>query len=346
MILDLDQFVARGEPRWRDLASLLDRLEERPEKSLTRAEVERLADLYCQTAADLNRIEAGAIAPELRSRLSGLVARAYAEIYGTRRRVRWSIARGFASVKNFALDVPRVFRRRIRLFYLALAITLAGVVFGALAVSFDASAAEVLLPFDYLQNPAQRVAQAEGSNHDPGADYETAFSGMLISHNIQVSLLTLALGVTAGVGTSVLLFTNGVMIGAVAARYLQAGFGWFLAGWLLPHGAFEIPSVLIAGQAGFVLASLLLAGGREPRRVRLRRSLPEVLTLFGGLSCLLVWAGIMEAFFSQHHAPEIRYSVKALVGVCELLLLFTYLARAGARPRMESPPDPREGRRA
>lgn len=333
MILDLDQFVARGEAQWHDLESLLDRLEERPNQSLTRAEAERLADLYCRTAADLNRIEAGAAAPELRARLSGLVARAFAEIYGARRSFRWSLRQGLACLQRFALEVPRVFRLRIRLFYLALAITLAGVAFGALAVSFDASAADVLLPFDYLQNPAERVAQAEHGKHDPGADYETAFSGMLISHNIQVSLLTLSLGVTAGVGTSLMLFTNGVMLGAVAARYLQAGFGWFLAGWLLPHGAFEIPSVLIAGQAGFVLAGLLLAGGREPRRTRLRRRLPEVLTLFGGLSCLLVWAGIMEAFFSQHHAPEIRYGVKALVGTCELLLLFAYLALVGTHER-------------
>ncbi|MGH9394898.1 MAG: stage II sporulation protein M, partial [Terriglobales bacterium] len=132
---------------------------------------------------------------------------------------------------------------------------------------------------------------------------------------------------------ALMLFTNGVMLGAVAARYVRQGFGWFLAGWLLPHGAFEIPSVLIAGQAGFLLAGLLLAGGRETRRERLRRRLPEVLTLFGGLSCLLLWAGIMEAYFSQHHAPEIRYGVKALVGLSELLLLGCYLAFAGRHER-------------
>ena len=87
---------------------------------------------------------------------------------------------------------------------------------------------------------------------------EAAFSAELIKHNIQVALLAAALGVTFGIGTALLLFENGVLLGAVAVHYTQQGFGLFMTAWLLPHGVFEIPSILIAGQAGFYLARLLL----------------------------------------------------------------------------------------
>jgi len=70
---------------------------------------------------------------------------------------------------------------------------------------------------------------------------------------------------------------------------------------------FEIPSILIAGQAGFYLARLLLRR-REDRNVR--QSMREWLVLIAGLAMMLVWAGMMEAFFSQHHAPVLPYGFK------------------------------------
>ena len=160
------------------------------------------------------------------------------------------------------------------------------------------------------------------------AQTEAAFSAQLIKHNIEVALLAAALGVTFGIGTALLLFENGVLLGAVAVHYTQQGFGLFMTAWLLPHGVFEIPSILIAGQAGFYLARLLLRR-REDRNVR--QSMREWLVLVAGLAMMLVWAGLMEAFFSQHHAPVLPYGFKVAVAVAELVLLTIYLLMIGRR---------------
>jgi uncharacterized membrane protein SpoIIM required for sporulation len=96
----------------------------------------------------------------------------------------------------------------------------------------------------------------------------------------------------------------------------------------LPHGVFEIPSILIAGQAGFYLARLLLHRS-EDRNVR--QSMREWLVLVAGLAMMLVWAGIMEAFFSQHHAPVLPYAFKVAVAAAELVLLMMYLLLMGRR---------------
>ena len=187
-----------------------------------------------------------------------------------------------------------------------------------------------LLPADYLRNPGERVHEEEQGQgqHSDSAQTEAAFSAQLIQHNIQVALLAAALGVTFGIGTALLLFENGVMLGAVAVHYTQQGFGLFMTAWLLPHGVFEIPSILIAGQAGFYLARLLLHR-REDRN--LRESMREWLVLVAGLAMMLVWAGIMEAFFSQHHAPVLPYGFKVAVAIAELVLLTTYLLLIGRR---------------
>jgi len=330
VILDLERFQAQERPRWSRLESLLAQLDSRPDRLMKPAEAELLQELYAQTAADLNRLTHGALASELRQYLERLVARAYAELFYARptRSDLWQPRHWL----RFFTAFPEAFRRHSRYFALAMLITVLGGALGGLAVRYDPASVDVLLPADYLRNPSLRVQQEEKEADrqlDP-VQREAAFSAQLIRHNIQVSLLAAALGVTFGIGTALLLFENGLLIGAVAVRYTQQGFGLFLTAWLLPHGAFEIPSILIAGQAGFYLARSLLRR-REDRDMR--RAIREWLVLIAGLAMLLVWAGVMEAFFSQHHAPVLPYEFKVAVGAAELALLTLYLLLIGRRER-------------
>ncbi|HKV23061.1 MAG TPA: stage II sporulation protein M [Candidatus Acidoferrum sp.] len=328
MILDLERFQAQARPRWSKLESLLAALESRPDRRLNPAEAEQLQDLYAQTGADLNRVTHGALAPDLRQYLERLVARAYAELYYSppARSEIWQPRRWLRIFTAF----PEAFRRQSRYFALSVLITVLGCALGGLTVRYDPASVEVLLPADYLRNPGERVNQElKGQRrHLDSAQVEAEFSAQLITHNIQVALLAAALGVTFGIGTALLLFENGVLLGAVAVRYTQQGFGLFVTAWLLPHGAFEIPSILIAGQAGFYLGRLLLRR-REDRDMR--RAMREWLLLIAGLALMLVWAGIMEAFFSQYHAPVLPYGFKVAVGAAELVLLTVYLLLIGRR---------------
>jgi hypothetical protein len=46
---------------------------------------------------------------------------------------------------------------------------------------------------------------------------------------------------------------------------------------------------------------------------------------------MLLWAGIIEAFFSQYHEPVMPYAVKILFGVFEFIILALFLGRAGRK---------------
>jgi uncharacterized membrane protein SpoIIM required for sporulation len=328
VILDLERFQTQGRTRWSSLESLLAALEGRPNHGLKPVEAEQLQELYAQTAADLNRVTHGALAPELRQYLERLVARAYAELHFAppTRSELWQPRLWLRIFTVF----PETFRRQSRYFALAVLITVLGCALGGLAVRYDPASVDVLLPANYLRNPGQRVHEEEQRKNQDlhSTQSEAAFSGQLIRHNIEVAMLAAALGVTFGIGTALLLFENGVLLGAVAVRYTQQGFGLFMTAWLLPHGVFEIPSILIAGQAGFYLARVLLRR-REDRDVR--QSMREWLVLIAGMAMMLVWAGVMEAFFSQHHEPVLPYGFKVAVGGAELALLTVYLLLIGRR---------------
>ena len=56
---------------------------------------------------------------------------------------------------------------------------------------------------------------------------------------------------------------------------------------------------------------------------------------------MLVWAGLVESFFSQYHQPVIPYAVKISFGAVELIALALFLGIAGAG---EDPPqEPEDG---
>lgn len=330
MIVNLEKFIERERPGWERLDAVLRRLADDPWRELPVAEARELEGLYQRACADLARLRTYAADPGARAYLEGLVARGYAEIHGQR-----SAGTRVRPLAWLARGIPQAFRRRAGAFWFAFALMLAGSLFGALALAFDPEAKEVIMPFDHLRgDPAERVADEEkrGREGDDGDEGRRAtFAGSLMVHNTQVTLNAMALGLSAGVGTLVLMFYNGVVLGAVAFDYIGAGQSVFLAGWLLPHGSVELPAMLIGGQAGFVLAGALIGRReRKPLRERLRAVAPDVATLCGAAALLLVWAGLIEAFLSQHHEPAVPYVAKIAFGAAQLAALVWWLARSGA----------------
>ena len=215
MILDLTRFVETERPHWNALEKVLDWLEG-PDRKLSIEELERFHALYQRASADLAKIAPLAAEGELRKYLEWLVARAYAEVQETRDR------RKFRPWRWFTADFPRTFRRHARAFQLSVVLTLAGCAFGALAVGLDPEAKAVLMPFEGLQvSPAERVAREKQLQGKQLAGRKGRFSAELMTHNTQVALTTIALGMTFGFGTIIVLFYNGVILGAVALDYIQ-----------------------------------------------------------------------------------------------------------------------------
>ena len=327
MILNVRKFIAVEQPFWLELEALLDK-----RKQLGAGggldELRRFNYLYERIAGDLVKLRTFSGEKKLQAYLEGLAAAAYAEIYAARpRKIR------FRPLHWLFNTYPRAFRAHIGAFLLALALISGGAIFGGVATMVDPQAHEAIVPaqFSHLQQrPDERVAQEEKKKprEAAGADNEAAFAMYLINNNIKVSIMALAFGAVYGIGTIVLLFYNGILLGAIVTDYVNAGCTAFVAGWLLPHGVFEIPAILVAGQAGLVLAGCLLRPKGE-RGAALRRSGPDVIHLAGGFSVMLVWAGIVEAFMSQYHAPVFPYAAKIAFGLVELALLISWLGFCG-----------------
>jgi len=331
VIIDIQRFMDSERRNWQKLEAILKRTEEDGAYQMNLEQLQEFHHLYRRASADLAKISTFASEQEIRSYLESLVARAYGEIHETREKPHH-----FAPFRWFFKTFPQTFRRHVRCFWLSLGVTILGCVFGGAVVSLDPEAKEIIMPFSHLQDhPSERVKREEKmTDRDRLEGAKTFFSSHLMTHNTKVSILVLALGMTWGVGTLLLLFYNGVILGAVALDYALAGETKFLLGWLMPHGVIEIPAILLAGQAGLLLGGALIGWGRRiPLRMRLREIGGDVITLIFGVTVMLVWAGFIEAFLSQYHEPVLPYAVKITFGFIELALLIWFLGWSGRKDK-------------
>lgn len=328
MILDLQKFISDEKPYWSELDALLGRMERDAFGKMNVPQIQRFHYLYQRASADLAKVSGFSAETDIRRYLENLVARSYAEVHEVRQK-----SRRFNPISWFFVTFPQTFRRHIRAFALSVAVTIVGTLFGAIAIGIDSDAKAILMPFSHLQgDPSERVAKEEQAKADDMVGQKGTFAGYLMTHNTKVSIFTFALGATYGVGTMIMLFYNGVILGAVASDYVLAGETPFLIGWLLPHGSIEIPAILLAGQAGFVLASAVIGWGkRVSLKTRLRQVSGDMVTLLFGIALMLVWAGVIESFFSQYHEPVLPYAVKIGFGAVELTALALFLGLSGRK---------------
>ena len=75
MILDLNRFIVEEEPFWKELETLLTRLEKRIEQTLDLQGLERLHYLYQRASADLAKLSTFSAEPATRLYLDKAVNR-------------------------------------------------------------------------------------------------------------------------------------------------------------------------------------------------------------------------------------------------------------------------------
>lgn len=330
---DVQRFLTEREPLWKELEEYLRKADLGGLPALGLAGARRLGVLYRQVSSDLIRARGELVDVAVVDYLNDLVARAYAHIHSGSARPGRQLAAFFLT------GFPRLFREEWKAIAISAAITFVGVGVGAAAMVIDPGAAGVLVPEEHLtQTPAERVAEEEhnGGTRLDGSGEGVAFASMLFTHNIQVTFLVFALGVTFGVGTVAVLFANGLPLGALAVHYHHYGVGLFFWAWILPHGIPELTEVIIAGGAGLIVARGLLVPGRRSRKDALIAEARRAVRLVVGGMPILVLAGCIEGTFSQIHEPRLPYVIKLVVAAIIGCAVWAYLLFAGRGAKDEA----------
>src|SRR2546421_228665 len=315
--MPIDRFISERKNVWQRLEELLQLLDRMTLRKLHREEVRELGRIYRRTASDLAIARAESRDPRLINYLNSLVIRAHGRIYR-------ADAQGGKRIRQFfTRELPQTFRRTWRYTFVSFSVFALFAIFGFVGSRYDTEFSELV-----GVNPAFRETYIETKTHwwESLNDSNQEGASMIMTHNIQVTIYTFALGATCGVGTLFYLAFNGANIASVLALTYRAGFGNDLVTFMVGHGVIELSCIFIAGGAGLLIGSALLMPGDLSRADALKSRGKEAVRLMMGVAVLLVVAGIIEGFISPAPIPAaIKFSVAAITG----LALYSYLLLAG-----------------
>ncbi len=314
-----ERFVTRKRDSWEAFRTLAARAERIGLKQLGAAEIPGFAARYREVAADLARARTYGVDPRVLEYLERVVSAGHNAVYGRHIGHRVHMDRLVLRELPAAVVAARAYVVTALLMFAVPAMT------GYVLIRERPAIAEQVLTDEMLARAragAEHRAQGVGYAQQPSMYLPVIATG-IITNNVQVAFLGFAFGITAGIGTVLLLVFNGLYFGAVLGLFANYG----LAGWLLTfvagHGVLELSAIFIAGGAGLLVARALLAPGDLTRRDALVLAGRQAVRLVGASVLLLGLAGTIEGLLSASDAPA---PFKFATSGATVVLLILYLA--------------------
>ncbi len=323
-------FRQEREADWRTFDDLLKRTEKRGLRRLSAAELLQLPSLYFSVLSSLSVARAISLDRNVVDYLEGLAARGFFIVYGARgsmmQRIFWFLRAGF----------PRAVRRH----FLAIAVAVLSMAAGVLtaywlvAENADWYYAFVSSEMAGGRTPSASTEDLRGALYQEmdGEEMLSEFATYLFSHNSRVGIFSFALGFAFAVPSILLLFYNGLVLGAFLALFTGRGLGADLGAWLSVHGTTELTAIFLCGGAGIVVGRTLAFPGELSRLDALARYGREAAAIVVGAILMLFLAGLLEGYARQLITDmTMRYTIGG--GMAAFwLAYFTLAGRSGRDP--------------
>ena len=130
------------------------------------------------------------------------------------------------------------------------------------------------------------------------ATQQAAVASQIFINNIRVSVLSFAVGITAGLGSAYLLIFNGALLGMVAGISTTQGHGDVAFALIYGHGVLELTVIAVSSAAGMRMGWALVNPGLRSRGRALREESLEAVEIVLGTIPFFVLAGLIEGFFT------------------------------------------------
>jgi len=254
---------------------------------------EELTQIYLDLTDDLAYANTYYPDSKLATYINELAGMAHRRIYKTRKTGRNAI------IRFYTHDFPLMFYayRKYLLFAFLVFVIFAGI--GAFSASQDADFVRLILGDAYVDMTLENIDKG-----DPMAVYKQAheidmFLGITIN-NIKVALYTFLMGIFLGLGTLYYMMNNAIMLGAFQYFFYAKNMFWESVRTIWIHGTIEISVIIVAGAAGFVLASGILMPGTYTRTQSFIQKARDGLKIMLSTIPFFIIAGFLEGFVTRH----------------------------------------------
>lgn len=292
-------FRREREGDWQAFEDLIARLESGSLRRLSDADLLALPGLYRATLSSLSIARATSLDAALIDYLESLAMRGYFIIYGVRE------SRARRMLDFFRSGWPAAVRSIwIETLIIGTLVLLAALVSYWL-VRTDPTWFSAFIDPNLAsgRDPDADVATLRSTIFNDGDSSEESgfhiFATFLFTHNSQVAITAFALGFAFGVPSMLLMFYQGLPLGALMAVFDRVGLGWDFGAWLSIHGTTELFAAIIAGACGLKIGTAVAFPGARSRLTAAADAGKATGAAMLGVIIMLLMAGLLEGFARQ-----------------------------------------------
>lgn len=224
--------------------------------------------------------------------VNGIAAGIYQSIY---RNKKEKYSRIFQFWK---FELPLLFKRYHRIFLFTAVVFILFVTIGVFSSMRNPDFVRGILGDGYVDMTEENIDKGDpfGVYKDGNPFSMFVWIGF---NNISVAFKAFIGGFTLGLFTVMIMWGNGMMLGAFQYMFFSKGLGIksVLVIWI--HGTLEISAIVIAATAGFILASGILFPGTYSRMVSFKRHAKDAAKILISLIPVFIVAAFFESYVTH-----------------------------------------------
>jgi uncharacterized membrane protein SpoIIM required for sporulation len=305
-------FVKQNADKWKELESTISQGSNAP--------ADEIADRYIQVTDDLSYSATFYPQSNTTQYLNSLSTKVHSTIYKNKREDSSRF------ISFFTREIPIAVYESRREMIIALLTFLLSVGIGLAMSINNEDYVRGIMGDGYVDMTQENIDKG-----DPMAVYKDMFPAqmfaMIATNNIFVSLKAYTFGVFLSVGAIMMLFENGLMVGAFIGFFVHKGYLKLSLTAIFMHGALELSAIVIACGAGMVIGNSILFPGTYSRGESIRRAGKRSVKIIIGLIPIFLIAAFFESFVTRHYKTMpfvLSWSVIAL-SFTFIGLYFVYL---------------------
>lgn len=293
-------FLKQNEKKWKEFESLI-----RARKGMVPPD--KIAELFIEVTDDLAFARThypGSTTTQYLNGLAGQLHQAIVKNKKVKSSAFWSF---------WTTELPEImYATRHKLLY-AFIIFMVAVIIGAVSTNYDINFVRSILGDNYVDHTIENIESGEPLGiYAEGGEIDMFLA--ITVNNIKVSMFAFVAGLLLSVGTALILFQNGIMVGAFFSFLFQYGFAKETLLTVFIHGTLELSAIVIAGAAGFQVGHSILFPGTYSRMESLRRGSLRGVKIVLGLVPVFIVAGFLEGFVTRHTDMPAVASLAIIVG--------------------------------
>ena len=300
-------FIKLNQERWKGIEKALE-----PGKPIT---PDRLAEMFIQLTDDLAFARTQYPSSRTTTYLNNLVSRIHLEIYRNKREKSNRI------INFWKYEVPSImWEVRKPLLYSLIIFLTAGLI-GTVSSLYDETFVRLIMGDWYVNMTLENIKEGKPTGVYASDDAWDMFLNITFN-NIIVSFRVFVLGVFTSVVTGLMLFYNGVMLGAFFTMFYKESLLLQAAPVVMLHGTIELSAIVVAGAAGIVMGNSILFPGTYSRFESFRHGALRGLKIVMGLLPFFIVAGFIESFITRY--ADMHWIIKLIILLASAFVMLYY----------------------